>query len=721
MQSLSAISLLIVLAGASDEPVDYVTSIKPLLETKCYSCHGVLKQESGLRLDTRELMVKGGDGGSILIPGDADGSAILERVMSDDDSRMPPPEDGAAMKADEIRLLRNWIRQGAIAPEEKMLAGPESHWSFQRIERPAVTLSPGQNPIDVLLERKRRQASVVTQPLAPRSLRIRRLYFDLVGLPPSLKQLRDERPWEQIVDELLASPQHGERWGRHWMDVWRYSDWYGLNAQLRYSQKHMWHWRDWIVNSLNADKPYDRMIHEMLAGDELDSANQDAIAGTGFLARNYYLFNRTTWLDSTIEHTGKAFLGLTFNCAKCHDHKYDPVSHEDYYSLRAIFEPHQVRLDPIPGETDFEKDGLPRVFDDQPDAKTFLHLRGDPKHPDRDAKIGPRVPTLFASFQPKIEPVELPASAFAPGTRDYVQRDHLAKVQREVDAAKKSLSGAKRAAAVSSKGIAAGGTTEQTSDRTVPGASARPLTFRDNFDKPNPAAWEIVGDWKYANGKLARSTSTRDAEFIRYRKPLPRDFEVRCRYTTTGGATYKSVTFRFDESPDRKYANYVYTSAHEPGPKVQVAITRNGASSYPADGRATRPIKVGETYELRFAVRDRLVNVWLNDKFVIAYELPDRRPGGSLVLSGFDATVEYHLIEIRSLSADAKMSPAKNSKLPSLADPRAALQIAAARLGWAEKNFAAVQAVIAADFQLGCAEPHRNLKRGHARRIGLQR
>lgn len=732
----------------ADEPIDYLKSIKPLLETKCYSCHGVLKQEAGLRLDTRPQMIKGGDSGTVLVPHKPDASIIVERVMADEDSRMPPPEDGAALKPDDVELLRRWIEQGARAPEETTLDGPENHWAFQRIERPNSRISPGQNPIDFLLERKQKQAGVVAQPLAPRSLRIRRLYLDLIGLPPTLEQLRDQRPWQDIVDELLTSPQHGERWARHWMDVWRYSDWYGLGAQLRHSQKHMWHWRDWIVNSLNADKPYDRMIHEMLAGDELDPDNHDAIAGTGFLARNYYLFNRTTWLDSTIEHTGKAFLGLTFNCAKCHDHKYDPISHEDYYSLRAIFEPHQVRLDPIAGVTDFEKDGLPRVFDDQPDAQTFLHLRGDPRNPDADTKIGPRVPTLFASFQPKIEPINLPTSAFAPGTRDYVQRDYVAKAERELDAAKKALAEAKRAVSPSaarrsrlspvsgipklktpaagerirvrgkentkrtqapspqpsppnrtgrSRKAASGGEGATTGKAGGTQDKQKPTVFRDDFDKPNSAVWDIVGDWKYANGKLTRSTATRDAEYIRYRKAIPRDFELSCRYVTTGGATYKSVTFRFDESADRKYANFVYTSAHGPDPKVQVAITRAGTSSYPVGGRVSRPINVGESYELRFAVRDRLVNIWLNDKFQLAYELPDRRPDGSLALSGFDATVEYDWIEIRALPRSVKLTPAKNAKLPSLADPETALQLAEAKLDWAQKNYAAVQAVIAAD------------------------
>lgn len=161
------------------------------------------------------------------------------------------------------------------------------------------------------------------------------------------------------------------------MDVWRYTDWYGLGKQLRYSQKHIWHWRDWIVESLNADKGYDRMILEMLAADELAPTDRDSLRATGFLARNYFLFNRTTWLDNTIEHTSKAFLGLTMNCTKCHDHKYDPLTQVDYYRMRAFFEPYQVRLDAAPGETDLEKDGLARVYDAHPQAPTYLFIHGD--------------------------------------------------------------------------------------------------------------------------------------------------------------------------------------------------------------------------------------------------------------------------------------------------------------------------------------------------------
>ena len=227
----------------------------------------------------------------------------------------------------------------------------------------------------------------------------------MIGLPPTLAEIRafeaDDSPRarEAVVERLLASPHYGERWARHFMDIWRYCDWWGLDGQLRYSQKHIWHWRDWIVESLNADKGYDRMIVEQLAGDELAPTDTDTLRATGFLARNYYLFNRTTWLDDVIEHTSKAFLGLTLNCAKCHDHKYDPLTQVDYYAWRAIFEPYHARLDELPGEIDLEKNGLPRVFDLHLDRPTYVHRKGDEKNPDQSRVIAPAVPVALA-FKP---------------------------------------------------------------------------------------------------------------------------------------------------------------------------------------------------------------------------------------------------------------------------------------------------------------------------------
>ena len=190
-------------------------------------------------------------------------------------------------------------------------------------------------------------------------------------MPPTLEQIKEadsdrEDGWyERLADRLLNSPQHGERWARHWMDIWRYSDWWGLGDQLRNSQQHIWHWRDWIVDSLNANVPYDEMIRSMLAADELYPNDLDKLRATGFLARQYFLFNRHSWLDETVEHVSKGFLGLTMNCAKCHDHKFDPIEQADYYRMRAFFEPYYVRMDSVPTEPDLTRDGIPRVLRQQ--------------------------------------------------------------------------------------------------------------------------------------------------------------------------------------------------------------------------------------------------------------------------------------------------------------------------------------------------------------------
>lgn len=672
----------------ADEAVDYLTQIKPLLSEKCYACHGVLKQEAGLRLETRSLMLDHG----VLIPGEPDDSELLARVTNRDGDRMPPPHEGSALTKDQVRLLTRWIAAGAEAPEEATPEAPEKHWAFQPVVRPPLPTDSDStgHPVDALLQRGRDAQGLQAVGIAPRTLLIRRLYLDLIGLPPTAAQLRDRRPWNAIVDDLLADPAHGERWARHWMDVWRYSDWYGLGAQIRYSQKHLWHWRDWIVRSLCEDKGYDRMVQEMIAGDELAPEDPEAIAGTGFLARNYYLFNRTTWLDSTIEHTGKAFLGLTLNCAKCHDHKYDPISQRDYYQFRAILEPHQVRLDPLPGETDFEKDGLPRVFDDSVDRPTYLHLRGDPKNPDESQVIEPGVPAILDDFAPAIEPVSLPASAYAPGTRDYVCNDRLAAAAAAVAEADKAVRAAeaKRAASEAQ---------DAPQQAAAVDGSEPAFSLVDDFDRADETRWQLVGDgWRYVDGALHQTQPAREEQMARLVPKLPRDFELICDYVTTGGTTYKSVTFRFDQSEDSRASNFVYTSAHEPGPKVHVAYKRDGKTVYPRGGLSARPIEVGKRYRLRLAVRDRLVNVWLDDEFIIAYRLPSRMDG-FFSLSGFDATVAFDRIELRSLPTTVELKPAGNGSPANPVDPAQAVALAERKRDAAAAQLASLRATIAAD------------------------
>ena len=417
-------------------PSAYEKEIKPVLKERCYACHGALKQKAGLRVDTVAFIKEA----NVIASGDPEKSELVQRIRSNDEEERMPPE-GHALTQVEVKAITDWITAGALAPEgERPEDDPLEHWAFQKIERPDIPKVDGiSHPVDALLAAKQEPRGIIPVAAVDRKLAIRRLYLDLIGLPPTRGQLEDNRPWEAIVDELLASPQHGERWARHWMDVWRYSDWYGLGAQLRYSQRHLWHWRDWIVESLNENAGYDSMVRAMLAGDELFPDNPDQVRATGFLARNYFLFNRTTWLDNTIEHTGKAFLGLTINCAKCHDHKYDPISAVDYYRFRAIFEPHQVRLDPLPGDADLDKNGLPRVFDDNLEAVTYVHQRGDEKKPDKETKIDPQVPEFLSAFASPIKKIILPLPAYAPGSRKWVQEAQLEAAKKRVEKATAEL------------------------------------------------------------------------------------------------------------------------------------------------------------------------------------------------------------------------------------------------------------------------------------------
>ena len=431
------------------EEVDYLKDIKPLLADKCSACHGSLKQEAGLRLDAGTLILTGGASGQVLDPGNASASVLIERVIEPDpDLRMPPHGVGESLNAKQVDLLRTWIDQGAVIPEQEAIPGdPRDHWAYQLPRKstvPEIKSSKSNNPIDSYVRSK--QTSLGLQPLgtADRHTLLRRVYFDLIGLPPSKAQLdefvRDNSPtaWKNTVDGLLESRQFGERWGRHWMDVWRYSDWDGYKQELRGSQRHIWRWRDWIVNSLNKDKPYDQMIIEMLAGDEIAPADPETLAATGFLARNYHKSNRNIWLDATVEHTAKSFLGMTLNCARCHDHKFDPIPQQAYYEFRAIFEPHQVRTDRILGQLDVKLDGLPRAFDADLSATTFLFENGNEKNPREALTITPGTPKILGENL-EIRPVTLPIESYFPGVRDFVVNQRRASLENQLEKSERTF------------------------------------------------------------------------------------------------------------------------------------------------------------------------------------------------------------------------------------------------------------------------------------------
>ncbi|MGE3809867.1 MAG: DUF1549 domain-containing protein, partial [Gemmataceae bacterium] len=383
-------------AGGAEPPVDYTRDIKPILAEKCFACHGGLKQKAKLRLDAASLISKGGRHGAVIVPGKAGESELLRRVLAADLHELMPPEgEGEKLLPGQVVKLRAWIDQGARMPDEPIPPDPLQHWGYQVPVRPALPASKSKNPIDAFLESAQARQGLTTVGPAEKHVLLRRVYLDLIGLPPTPAEVEafvadtSADAYEKVVERLLASPRYGERWARHWMDVWRYSDWAGYRQEIRDSQRHIWRWRDWIVESVNEDKGYDRMVLEMLAADELAPEDERSLRATGFLARNWYKFNRHHWLDNTVEHTMKAFLGVTINCCKCHDHKYDPIDQRAYYHFRAFFEPHQIRTERVPGQADVLKDGLPRAYDADLKAVTYRFLRGDEKKPDKSSPIEP--------------------------------------------------------------------------------------------------------------------------------------------------------------------------------------------------------------------------------------------------------------------------------------------------------------------------------------------
>ena len=462
-------TLLVLCAAATTSPaadVDYVSQIKSVFKHRCYACHGSLKQEAGLRLDTGRSVRQGSENGVVVQKADVEMSALWKRVTSKDPAERMPPI-GKPLEPGEIAAIRNWIAAGSPSPaDEKSEADPRDHWSFRPPVRPELpTISdPGWafNAVDRFVHARYDQQKLTPVADADPAVLLRRVHLDLIGLPPSVEQLQafladpSQAHYRRVVDRLLASPRYGERWGRHWMDVWRYSDWYGRRKvnDVRNSAPQIWRWRDWIIDSLNADKSYAKMVREMLAADELSATDDATWPATGYLIRNYFSLNPNEWMRHSVEYTGKAFLGLTFNCAHCHDHKYDPITHEDYFRMRAFFEPMGVRQDRVPGQPDpppyppyvysgsrtAVRIGMVRVFDERPDAKTWFYSGGDERNKDKErGAITPGVPAFLANLFPPIQPVDLPLSGWYPGARPTIQQAVLDEQRLEVAAAREGL------------------------------------------------------------------------------------------------------------------------------------------------------------------------------------------------------------------------------------------------------------------------------------------
>ena len=458
MNRTAAIALGLALLGAvsvrgAAPAVDYAKEIKPLLRERCYACHGALKQNNGLRLDTADFIKRGGKHGPALVARKPEKSLLLTKVSATDPAERMPPE-GDALKPEQIELLRRWIAAGAPAPkDEKPEPSPSEHWAFKPVTRPPLPKIGNRqsaigNPIDHFINARLAAAKLTPLPPAENPVLLRRVYLDLLGLPPTREELHaflaDTAPdaYERVVDRLLNSPQHGERWARHWMDVWRYSDWFGrrMVPDVWNSAPQIWRWRDWIVKSLNADHGYDRMVKAMLAADEIAPLDDETAVATGYLVRNWYALNPNEWMRANVEHTGKAFLGLTFNCAHCHDHKYDPITQADYFSFRAFFEPLYLRQDRWPGEADpgpfqdydysknrkVQRLGSVRVFDKDAAAKTWFYTGGDERNRlTNRPPVLPAMPEFLGGKSLQVASVALPAAAYYPGLRTAIQETEL--------------------------------------------------------------------------------------------------------------------------------------------------------------------------------------------------------------------------------------------------------------------------------------------------------
>jgi cytochrome c553 len=381
-------ALLLAFSTRAAAVVDYEKDIKPLLKERCVSCHGSVKQKGDLRLDAGALIDK-----SIH-------SDLIERVTShDEDERMPP--EGARLTESQVGALRQWFAAGAPFPSDEVIPKkPSEHWSFQPVKRPPVPESASKHPIDAFVFGKHEPSPQASSPAL-----LRRIHLDLTGLPPTIAEQEKHPSLDAVIDDLLTRPAYGERWARHWLDVVRYAD---TNGYERDAEKpFVWRYRDYVIEALNKDKPFDRFVIEQLAGDELPDSSLEPHIATGFLRLGHWddepadpATDRYDQLDDIVSTTGQAFLGLTIGCARCHDHKFEPLATRDYYSLVAVFNPLER---PRKGRTELTVpvDGTEVYTWREPSGKapeTHVLVRGSPTR--FGDLVEPAVPVILAKTQP---------------------------------------------------------------------------------------------------------------------------------------------------------------------------------------------------------------------------------------------------------------------------------------------------------------------------------
>ena len=382
--------------SSSSSRIDFARDILPILEHSCHSCHGSGLQMGQLRLDSKEFLLAGGQSGRVIQPGKAVESALYQRVAGIGDlERMPL---GGALENRQVELIRAWIDQGATWPgelREETSQSPE-HWAFVTPVRPSLPRVEQENwptnPIDRFILARLEKKGLSPSPVADRVTLLRRLSLDLIGLPPTIREvdafLADQAPkaYQRQVDRLLSSPHYGERWGRHWLDVARYADSDGFEKDM---PRTVWFYRDWVISALNRDLPYDRFIVAQIAGDLLPDAAQDQIVATGFLRNS--MINAEGGIDpeqfrmeamfDRMDAIGKGILGLTIQCSQCHNHKYDPLTQEEYYRMFAFLNnSHESNMAVYTPEEQIERE---RIFRQVREIETDLQHR----YPDWDQRM----------------------------------------------------------------------------------------------------------------------------------------------------------------------------------------------------------------------------------------------------------------------------------------------------------------------------------------------
>ena len=353
-------------SAASSKTVDFRRDIQPILRDNCFECHAGNTEEGGLNLGIKARALKGGDSEAAIRPGRSNASLLMQLVSGRDEDRLMPPEGNTPLTKKQIRLLRTWIDQGAKWPDNSDVINPKldrakKHWAFQRLTSVKVPARQSDDdwskgPIDQFVRQRLITAKLQPSQAADAGTLVRRLYFDLIGLPPTPEQTQQfihafsqdsDAAVRTLVDELLDSPRYGERWGRHWLDVARYADSDGQEADQ--DRPHAYTYRDFVIEALNDNMPYDQFVRWQIAGDEFAPKNDAAISATGFLTagpafklpdsflESERLMNRYNEMDDVISTLGSGLLGITVACARCHDHKYDAFSAKEYYQLMGVF------------------------------------------------------------------------------------------------------------------------------------------------------------------------------------------------------------------------------------------------------------------------------------------------------------------------------------------------------------------------------------------------